>query len=145
LRRKLLVYSAAVAVFFLIAAAIGVAIFYSPLVTHYVESDAFREAMENETAKGLHFPQSRYSTIRRVSAFTVQPGSFEARNGEKAMKSLDAHGITATFDPLGVFLRQWRFTDVRVQSGDVEIQIYKANPHAVRPKPWFAIFLPNRV
>ena len=145
MRRKLLVYSAAVAVFFLIAAAIGVAIFYSPLVTHYVECDAFREAMENETAKGLHFPQSRYSTIRRVSAFTAQTGSFEARNGEKAMKSLDAHGITATFDPLGVFLRQWRFTDVRVQSGDVEIQIYKANPDAVRPKPWFVIFLPNRV
>jgi hypothetical protein len=32
-----------------------------------------------------------------------------------------------------------------VQSGDVEIQIYKANPEAVAPKPWFAIFLPNRV
>ena len=47
------------------------------------------------------------------------------------MKSLDAHGITAKFDPWGVFLRQWRFTDVRVQSGDVEIQIYKANPEAV--------------
>jgi hypothetical protein len=145
LRRKLLIYSAAVAVFFLIAAAIGVAIFYSPLLTHYVESDAFRAAMENETAKGLHFPQCRYSTIRRVSAFTAQTESFEARNGQKAMKSLDAHGITATFDPLGVFLRQWRFTDVRVQSGDVEIQIYKAHPEAVRPKPWFAIFLPNRV
>jgi hypothetical protein len=44
-----------------------------------------------------------------------------------------------------VFLRQWRFTDVRVQSGDVEIQIYEANPEAVPGKPWFAIFLPNRV
>ena len=61
------------------------------------------------------------------------------------MKSLDGRGITATFDPLGVFVRQWRFTDVRVQSGDVEIQIYKANPEAVAPKPWFSIFLPNRV
>jgi hypothetical protein len=46
---------------------------------------------------------------------------------------------------LGLFVRQWRFADVRVQSGDVEIQIYKANPEAVAPKPWFAIFLPNRV
>ncbi len=121
------------------------AVFYSPLLTHYVESNAFRAAMEAETAKGLHFPQSRYSPIRRTSAFTAQSESFEARNGEKAMKSLDGRGITATFDPLGVFVRQWRFTDVRVQSGDVEIQIYKANPEAVAPKPWFAIFLPNRV
>jgi len=46
---------------------------------------------------------------------------------------------------LGVFVRQWRFTDVHVQSGNVEIQIYKANPEAVSPKPWFVIFFPNRV
>jgi hypothetical protein len=144
-RRKQLVYSAAVAVFFLIAVGIGAAVFYSPLLTHYIESDAFRAAMEKETAKGLHFPECRYSPIRRTSAFTAETESFEARNGQKAMKSLDAHGITATFDPLGVFVRQWRFTDVRVQSGDVEIQIYKANPEGVSPKPWFAIFLPNRV
>jgi hypothetical protein len=144
-RRKLLIYSAAVAIFFLAAAGIAVAVFYSPLLTHYTESDAFRTAMENETAKGLHFPECRYSLIRRTSRLTAQTESFEARNGEKAMKSLDAHGVTATFDPLGVFVRQWRFSDVRVQSGDVEIQIYKAHPEAEAPKPWFAIFLPNRV
>jgi hypothetical protein len=144
-RRRLLNYSAAVAIFFLIAAGIGIAVFYSSLLTHYIESDAFRAAMEKETAKGLHFPQCRYSSIRRTSAFTAQAESFEARNGQKAMKSLGAQGITATFDPLGVFVRQWRFTEVRVQSGDVEIQIYKATPEAVAPKPWFAIFLPNRV
>jgi hypothetical protein len=145
LRGKLLIYSAAIAIFFLIAAGVGVTVFYSPLLTHYIESDAFRTAMENETAKGLHFPECHYSPIRRTSALTAQTESFEARNGEKAMKSLDAHGITATFDPLGVFARQWRFTDVRVQSGDVEIQIYKPQPEAVAPKPWFAIFLPNKV
>ena len=61
------------------------------------------------------------------------------------MKSLDAHGITAKFDPWGVFLRQWRLHEVHVQSGDVEIQIYEAHPEPVTPKPWFAIFLPNRV
>jgi hypothetical protein len=145
LRRKLLILAAAIAIVFLFAAVGGVAVFYSPLVTHYVESDAFRAAMQKETAKGLHFPQCRYSSIRRTSAFTAQSDSFEARDGEKAMKSLDGRGITATFDPLGVFIRQWRFAEVRVQSGDVEIQIYKANPEAVAPKPWFAIFLPNRV
>ena len=145
MRRKLLIYSAAIAIFFLIAAGVGVAVFYGPLLTLYIESDGFRAAMESETAKGLHFPECHYSPIRRTSAFTAQTESFEARNGEKAMKSLDAHGIMATFDPLGVFARQWRFTDVHVQSGEVEIQIYKPHPEAVAPKPWFAIFLPNRV
>ena len=145
MRRNLLILAAAIAIVFLFAVAGGVAVFYSPLVTHYIESESFRRAMEDETAKGLHFPRSRYSPIRRTSAFTAYSESFEARDGEKAMKSLEGRGITATFDPLGVFVRQWRFTDVRVQSGDVEIQIYKANPEGVATKPWFAIFLPNRV
>ena len=143
LRRKLLILATAIGIFFLLV--IGVAVFLSPLLTRYLEGDAFRVAMEEETAKGLHFPRARYASIRRTGALTAQSDSFKADNGQKALKSLDAHGITAKFDPWGVFLRQWRFTDVRVQSGDVEIQIYEANPEAVPRKPWFAIFLPNRV
>jgi hypothetical protein len=145
LRRKLLILAAAIAVFLLLSVGTGLAVFYSPLSTHYFESGAFHAAMEDETAKGLHFPQARYAPIRRTGALTAQSEGFKAENGQKAMKSLLAHGITAKFDPWGVFLRQWRFTDVRVESGDVEIQIYEANPEAVPAKPWFAIFLPNRV
>jgi hypothetical protein len=145
LRRKLLILATAIGIFFLLVIAAGVAVFFSPLLTRYVEGDAFRVAMEEETAKGLHFPQARYAPIRRTGALTEQSDSFKADNGQKAMKSLDTHGITAKFDPWGVFLRQWRFTDVRVQSGDVEIQIYEANPEAVPSKPWSAISLPNRV
>jgi hypothetical protein len=115
------------------------------LATHYIESDAFRVATEGETAKGLHFPASHYAPIRRTSALVAQSESFQARNGERAMKSLDAHGITARFAPWGIFMRQWRFSDIHVESGEVTIQIYEANPEAVKPKPWFAIFLPNRV
>jgi len=145
LGRKLLILATAIGIFLLLVIATGAAVFFSPLLTGYVEGDVFRVAMEEETAKGLHFPQARYAPIRRTGALTAQSDSFKADNGQKAMKSLDAHRITAKFDPWGVFLRQWRFTDVRVQSGDVEIQIYKANPEAVPVKPWFAIFLPNRV
>jgi len=141
----LLICAGAVAIFFLIAVAGCVAVFYSPLLTHYIEGNAFRAAMEDETAKGLHFPRSRCAPIRRTSAFSAASESFEASNGVKAMKSLDAHGITARFNPWGVFVRQWRLNYVHVQSGDVAIQIYEANPEAVIPKPWFAIFLPNRV
>ena len=145
MRRKALICAGAIAILVVFAVAAGTIIFFSPLGTHYVESNAFRVAMEKETAKGLHFPQCQYSPILRTSTFTARSERFEARNGVKAMKSLNARGITATFDPLGVFVRQWRFNDVCVQSGDVDIQIYKANPEAVAPKPWFAIFLPNRV
>ena len=145
LRRKLLILATAIGIFFLLVIAAGVAVFFSPLLTRYVEGDAFRVAIEEETAKGLHFPQARYAPIRQTGAATAQSDSFKADNGQKAMKSLDAHSITAKFNPLGVFLRQWRFADVRVQSGEVEIQIYEAHPEPERPKPWFGIFLPNRV
>jgi hypothetical protein len=145
LRRKLLILAAAIGIFFLLAITAGVVVFFSPLLTRYVEGNAFRLAMGEETAKGLHFPRAQYAPIRRTGAVTAQSDNFEAENGQKAMKSLIAHGISAKFDPWGVFLRQWRLSDVRVQSGEVEIQIYKANPEAVPAKPWFAIFLPNRV
>jgi hypothetical protein len=144
-RRKLLIVATAVVTVFLLVIAVGVAVFFSPLLTRHLEGDAFRVAMEQETSKGLHFPQARYASIRRTGALTAESDSFEAENGQKAMKSLVAHRITAKFDPWGLFLRQWRFTDVHVQSGEVEIQIYKANPEAVPHKPWFAIFLPKRV
>ena len=87
MRRKVLILAAAIAIFLMIAFAAGVAVF-SPLLTHYVESDAFRTAMEQETAKGLHFPRARYAPIRRTGALTAQSESFEADNGQKAMATL---------------------------------------------------------
>ncbi len=145
MRRKLLICAAAIAILVVIVAATGTIAFFSPLATHYIEGDAFRVAMENETAKGLHFRTGHYSPIRRTSPLTAQAESFQASNGERALKFVDAHGITARFDPWGVFIRQWRFSDIHVESGEVEIQIYEARPEQVTSKPWFAFFLPNRV
>ena len=139
------IYAAAIAILVVIAAATGTAFFFSPLLTHYIESDAFRAAMENETAKGLHFPRGHYSPIRRTGSLTAQSESFQASNGERALKSLDAHGVTARFNPWGIFVRQWKFDDVHVRSGDVEVQIYEHKPEPISSKPWFSIFLPNRV
>src|SRR5438094_10314319 len=58
--------------------------------------------MESETASGLHFPTGHYSPIRRTSMLTAQAESFDASNGERALKFVDAHAITARFDPWGV-------------------------------------------
>ena len=145
LRRKWLICIGAIAIFFVIAAAAGVALFFSPLLTHYVESDAFRRSMEKETAKGLHFPSGQYSRIRRTGALTAQSEGFRATNGQKAMKSIDARGIRATFNPWAVFVRRWELDDVHVQSGEIEVQVYEHKPEQVSLNPWFAIFLPNRV
>ena len=94
----------AIAISFVIAALAGTVFFFSPLLTHYIEGDGFRVAMENETAKGLHFSSGRYAPIRRSDSLTAQSESFQASNGKKAVKSLDAHGISARFDPWGLFV-----------------------------------------
>ena len=86
LRRKLLIVAVAIGFFFLLAITAVVAVFFSPLLTRYVESDTFRVAMQEETAKGLHFPQARYTPIRRTGLLTAQSDSFKADNGQKAMK-----------------------------------------------------------
>jgi hypothetical protein len=145
LRRKLIICVAAIAIFVVTVSAAGAIVFFSPLAAHYIEGDAFRVAMENETANGLHFPSGHYSPIRRTSPLTAKTERFEATNGKRALKFIDARGITARFDPWGVFIRQWRFSDIHVESGEVEIQIYEANPEEITSKPWFAVFLPNRV
>ena len=63
LRRKLLIVAVAIGFFFLLAITAVVAVFFSPLLTRYVESDTFRVAIQEETAKGLRFPQARYTPI----------------------------------------------------------------------------------
>ena len=141
----MLISGGAVAIFFVIVAAAGVGLFFSPVLTHYIESDGFRQTMENETAKGLHFPSGQYARIRRTGPVMAQSEGFQSSDGEKAMKSIDAHGITAKFNPWAVLVRRWELDDVRVQSGEIEIQIYEHKPEPASLNRWFAIFLPNRV
>jgi hypothetical protein len=117
----------------------------NPRLTRYVESDAFRTELEKQTAKGLHFPAGKYAPIRRTGFLSASSDGFRAQNGRKALTSMDAHGITATFNPLGVFLRRWQLDEVHIQSGEVGIQVYEPKPEATPSKPWYRVFLPNRV
>lgn len=127
------------------AAAAGIALI-NPRLTRYVESEAFREELDKQTAKGLHFPEGKYAAIRRTGFLTATSDSFRAEKGRKALTSVEAHGITATFNPLGVFLRRWQLDGVRIESGEVAIQTYEPKPTpAPSPKPWYHVFLPNRV
>lgn len=128
----------------MVAGAIGIALI-NPRLTRYVESEAFRAELEKQTAKGLHFPNGEYAAIRRTGFLTAASDRFHAENGRKALTSMDAHGITATFNPLGVFLRRWQLDRVHIQSGEVGIQTYEPKPEPSPSKPWYHVFLPNRV
>src|SRR4051812_28152406 len=93
----------------IIAALLGTSIIlFNPRLTRYVESDAFRAELEKQTAKGLHFSAGRYAPIRRTGFLSATSERFQGRDGQKALTALDARGITARFNPLGVFLRRWQ-------------------------------------
>ena len=109
---------AAVAIL-LILGAIGTA-WLSPRLTHYIESDRFRAELERQTAKGLHFPDGHYAAIHRKGFLTAAADRFQADNGRKALRAIDAHGITARFNPWGVFFRRWQLDDVHIDSGEVK-------------------------
>jgi len=142
LRRRWLIWAGAIVVFLVVA---GAVVLCNPWLTRCVESDRFRAKIENETAKGLHFPSGHYAPIRRTGFAAVESESFQASDGKKALKTMDARGLRAKFNPWGIFLRRWELDEVHIQSGEVGIQIYEANPEGVSSRPWFSIFLPNRV
>jgi hypothetical protein len=76
---------------------------------------------------------------------TATSGGFQAENGRKAMTTIDAHGLGATFNPWGLFLRRWQLDDLDIHSGEVGIQTYEPVPEPTPAKPWYFIFLPERV
>src|SRR5215212_3714785 len=126
------------------AALLGVRIvLFNPRLTRYVETEAFRAELERQTAKDLHFSAGRYAPIRRTGFFSASSEGFQARDGQKALTVMDAHGITARFNPLGVFLRRWQLDAVHVDGGKVGIQVYEPVPEPSPSKPWYHIFLPN--
>jgi hypothetical protein len=137
-------WAVAAAAILLILGAIGIA-WLNPQLTHYLESDRFRAELEKETAKGLHFPAGHYAPIHRKGFLAAAADRFQADNGRKALRAIDARGITATFNPWGVFIRRWQLDDVRIDSGEVEIQTYTPKPEPSPAKPWFHLFLPQRV
>ena len=113
-------------------------------LTEYVESDAFRRELDKQTSKGLHF-EGEYETIRRTGLLTAQTDGFQGRNGVKAFKTLSTGVVDAKFDPWGIFLRRWELEYIHIPSGKAEIQTYEPKPDNKPPKPWYAIFLPERV
>jgi hypothetical protein len=130
--------------FVLIAAGGGIAV-VNPRLTRYVESDAFRAELEKETAKGLHFPAGTYSPIRRTGFLSAASDSFQAANGRKALTALKSRGLAARFNPLGVFLRRWQLDELHIAGGEVGIQTYEPKPEPSPSKPWYHVFLPDRV
>lgn len=117
---------------------------FNPRLTAYLEGPSFKAELDKQTSKGLHFT-GEYSSIKRTGFATGASPHFEARDGVKAFKSVVADDITGEFNPFGIFLRRWQLQYIRIRSGRAEIQVYEPKPDHKPPKPWYAIFTPDRV
>ena len=140
-RTRLLLLSALTGGVALIAAAVAIV---NPEVTRYVESDAFRRELGKQTSKGLHF-EGRYGAIRRTGFLTAMTEGFNGEKGVKAIKGISTGRADAKFNSWGIFLRRWQLDYIRIPSGRAEIQTYEPKPENKPPKPWYSIFLPDRV
>src|SRR5438132_3993531 len=142
-KHRLLIIVCAVAS---IAIVIGITlVLINSAVTRYVESSRFRVALEQEAAKGLHFPNSKFAAIKRSGFLSAKSETFEARNGRKAVTTLDAQGITGQFNPLGGFLRRWQIDDLHIERGKIGVHVYEPKPEPQAARPWYFFFLPDRV
>ena len=124
--------------------AIVAAVIVNPQLTRYVESQEFREELDRQTSKGLHF-HGQYKAIQRTGLLTARTEGFTGSDGVKAIKAISTGEVEAKFNPLGVFLRRWQLDYLRIPSGTVEIQTYEPKPENKPPKPWYAVVLPDRV
>jgi hypothetical protein len=129
----------------IIAAGLVILFSVNPALDRYVNSSGFRNALEKETAKGLHFPDFKFGVIRRTGPLSATSDQGLGRSGRKAMTSLDAHKITAHFNPAGLFLRRWSIDDLHVEHAEIGIQVYEPTPEPPPARRWFAFLLPDRV
>jgi hypothetical protein len=142
-RGRLLVLLSLAALLIVIVVAVALPLANRKL-TQYIESDAFRRELDKQTSKGLHF-EGEYQAIRRTGPLTATTEGFKGRNGVKAFKTLTTGEVEAKFDPWGIFLRRWELEYIHIPSGRAEIQTYEPKPESKPPKPWYAVFLPERV
>jgi hypothetical protein len=113
-------------------------------LTAFVESETFRRELDRQTSKGLHF-QGHYEAIRRTGLLTARTEGFAGKDGVKAIKTISTGEVVAKFNPWGIFQRHWQLDYIRIPSGKAGIQTYEPKPEDKPPKPWYAIFLPERV
>ena len=113
-------------------------------ITKYLEGPEFRAELDKQTSKGLHF-KGKYEPLTRTGFLSAKSDGFKSSDGVKAFESIDVQGITGSFNPLGVFLRRWQLDSIHIDSGVARIQVYEPKPQEKPPKPWYSIFLPDRV
>jgi hypothetical protein len=115
--------------------------------TAFIQGDGFRTMLDREISKGMKF-EGHFDPLRRVGALGLATDGFQGEHGTHTIVSMEAHGVTGWFNPLGIGLRHWELHDLRIARGIIWLQ--KTDPTPGAPKgapsiPWTALFWPYRV
>lgn len=128
--------------------------FLNAWFSSYVAGKAFEQMVSRQASKGLKV-QGQFRGVRRNGFLSASAEHFDGSNDERTMHRLNADSIRATLNPLGFFRRQWRFDDIEIETGWVELQKSRVKPNPTGEaeekkeeetrKPWYSWMLPSRV
>jgi hypothetical protein len=85
----------------------------------------------------------------RLDGWTITTDSFGGPGwpGE-ALGGIQAQGIRADFDPSAIFHRAWRISGIQIDRATIQLRApndaLKRPVPAKKPRPWYALLLPNR-
>ena len=115
--------------------------------TGVLEGPKFRAMLEKETGKGLHLDTALYGPITRVGVLGMSDDWGAGQKGQKTIVALKAEQVTASFNPLGIFLKRWQVEFLHFHTGTVWLQKTEPKPNEPKPPgpPWYLFFWPDRV
>lgn len=130
-----------------VAAAFAVPLVLRHALGPYFQSTSFRQKIAEETSRGLKV-EGEYAPITPQGWEARTPHWRSVGRPGEAIARLDADGISAKFNPWGIFRRVWQLDWVHLDSAVIELR--KADPAKkvpleVKPKPWYNFILPQRM
>jgi hypothetical protein len=116
------------------------------LLKPWGESPGFRQMLSREVSKAMKV-DGEFAPLT-LDGWTATTASYTSTGwpGE-AIGSLNAEGITGTFNPDAIFRRVWEVERIEIRRGTFTLRMPDdalKRPPAKGPKPWYAVFMPTR-
>jgi hypothetical protein len=116
------------------------------LLKPYGESPGFRAMLSREVSKAMK-TDGEFGPLT-LNGWTATTDSYTSTGwpGE-AIGSLNAEGITGTFNPDAIFWRVWQVDRIDIRKGTFTLRLPNdalKRPPDKGPKPWYALFMPAR-
>ena len=144
--QRWIVGAVVVLLFLVIAVALTARYYGYDIAKNWVESPSGARVAGKELGKAIKV-DGKFAPLH-LEHWTIQTDSFTSTGwpGE-AIGSLDAYNVRAEFDPSAIWHRAWRFSNIQIDHAVIRLlkpeDALKRPPLPKKPKPWYALFLPD--